>query len=150
ETAVLDLQSPSTRVIFWDVDAPATLDRTQTDPTDPFRACIPRYDLILTYGGGDPVINAYTELGARECVPIYNALDPSTHHPVAPDPRFEGDLAFLGNRLPDREARVEAFFLEPAALLPERRFLIGGSGWGDKPMPSNVRYLGHVYTADHN
>ena len=28
--------------------------------------------------------------------------------------------------------------------------LLGGSGWGDKAMPSNVRYLGHVYTADHN
>ncbi|HSN89570.1 MAG TPA: glycosyltransferase, partial [Thermoanaerobaculia bacterium] len=40
--------------------------------------------------------------------------------------------------------------LEAAAKLPERTFLLGGNGWGDKPMPSNVRYLGHVYTRDHN
>ncbi|HJX27313.1 MAG TPA: glycosyltransferase, partial [Thermoanaerobaculia bacterium] len=76
--------------------------------------------------------------------------DPTTHHPVAPDPRFAGDLGFLGNRLPDREARVEEFFLDTAARLPERRFLLGGSGWGDKPMTPNVAYLGHVYTRDHN
>jgi spore maturation protein CgeB len=150
EEAVLTLQGPRTLVAFWDVDAPATLDRVQSNPDDPFRPLIPRYDLVLTYGGGDPVVNAYASLGARKCVPIYNALDPSTHQPVPPDPRFEADLGFLGNRLPDREARVEEFFLRAAAELPERTFLLGGSGWGDKGMPANVRYLGHVYTRDHN
>jgi spore maturation protein CgeB len=55
-----------------------------------------------------------------------------------------------GNRLPDREARVEEFFLRAAAQLPEKRMLLGGSGWGDKGLPPNVKYLGHVYTADHN
>ena len=83
-------------------------------------------------------------------MPVYNALDPTTHFPVAPDERFACDLAFLGNRLPDREARVEEFFLEPAAALPERRFLIGGNGWETKAMPANVRHRGHVYTAEHN
>ncbi len=150
EAAVLDQRSSASLVIFWDVDAPATLERVQRNLADPFRPLIPRYDLILTYGGGDPVIQAYHALGARECVPIYNALDPTTHHPVAPDPRFEADLGFLGNRLPDREARVDQFFLQPASSWPEGRFLLGGSGWEDKPMPSNVHYLGHVYTSDHN
>jgi spore maturation protein CgeB len=104
----------------------------------------------LTYGGGDPVVRAYTAGGARLCVPIYNAHDPSTHFPVEADPRFAADLGFLGNRLPDREARVEAFFLDAAARLPDRTFLLGGNGWQDKPRPSNVRYAGHVYTRDHN
>jgi spore maturation protein CgeB len=150
ERAVLDLQGPGKLVAFWDVDAPATLDRMHGNIADPFRALVPRYDIVLTYGGGEPVRQAYLALGAHDCVPIYNALDPSTHHPVAPEPRFEGDLGFLGNRLPDREARVEEFFLRAAAQLPERRFLLGGSGWGDKGLPGNVQYLGHVYTADHN
>jgi spore maturation protein CgeB len=56
----------------------------------------------------------------------------------------------LGNRLPDREARVEEFFLKAAGLLPGKRFLLGGSGWQDKGMPGNVAYAGHVYTRDHN
>ncbi len=150
EAAVLDLKRPGTLVAFWDVDAPATLDRMRENAADPFRPLVPMYDLVLTYGGGDPVVQAYQQAGACLCVPIYNALDPHTHHPVAPDARFEGDLAFLGNRLPDREARVEVFLLQAAALLPGRRFLLGGSGWQDKPLPASVRYLGHVYTADHN
>ncbi|MFY0581583.1 CgeB family protein [Cystobacter fuscus] len=63
---------------------------------------------------------------------------------------LRGRPAFLGNRLPDREARVEAFFLKAASLLPGARFLLGGSGWGDRALPENVKYLGHVYTQDHN
>lgn len=150
ETAVLGLQRSDTVVAFWDVDAPATLDRVQNKPEDPFRGLIPRYDLILTYGGGKPVVDAYHALGASDCVPIYNALDPHTHHPTATDARFEADLAFLGNRLPDREARVEEFFLKVAEHVPEKKFLLGGNGWDDKPMAPNVHYLGHVYTRDHN
>ncbi len=96
------------------------------------------------------MVQAYQALGARACVPIYNALDPETHHPVPPDPRFEGALGFLGNRLPDREARVEAFFFKAAEALPTARFLLAGNGWGDKAMPGNVRDLGHLYTRDHN
>lgn len=150
EAAVLELQRADTLVVFWDVDAPATLDRIERDSSDPFRPLIPRYDLVLTYGGGNPVVRAYEEFGARECVPVYNALDPTTHYAVSPDARFAGDLGFLSNRLPDREARVDEFFLTAAAALPGKTFLLGGSGWGDKRMPSNVRYVGHVYTRDHN
>jgi len=150
EREVLQLKTDDRLVVFWDVDAPATLDRVHHNPSDPFLPLIPQYDLILTYGGGDPVVNAYQALGAKLCVPIYNALDTATHFPVAPDARFACDLAFLGNRLPDREARVDAFFLKPAALQPEKKFILGGSGWGDKPLTDNVAYLGHVYTHEHN
>jgi spore maturation protein CgeB len=150
EAAVVAERRRGTLTIFWDVDAPATLDRVQSNPADPFRTLIPRYDLILTYGGGDPVVNAYTACGARACVPIYNALDPETHHPVERDPRFRAHLAFLGNRLPDREARVDEFFFRAAEQMRDRRCLLGGNGWADKAMPGNVEYVGHVFTRDHN
>ena len=150
EAAVLELKSERTLVAFWDVDAPATLSRVFDNENDPFRELIPRYDLILTYGGGDPVVQDYLALDAQECVPIYNALDPETHFPVAPVESFRADLSFLGNRLPDREERVRSFFMEAAGRLPTQRFLLGGSGWHDFSLPGNVRYAGHVYTADHN
>ncbi|MGF6709153.1 spore maturation protein CgeB [Luteibacter sp. W1I16] len=150
EEGVLSLKRPENIVIFWDVDAPATLDSVHSDPLNPFRRLIPRFDLICTYGGGAPVVDAYRALGARHCEPVYNALDPHTHHPVPRQEAFAGDLGFLGNRLPDREARVEHFFLAAAEALPGKRFLLGGSGWGDKQMPANVSYVGHVYTRDHN
>jgi spore maturation protein CgeB len=150
EAAVLEMRVPHTAVAFWDVDAPATLERITQNPLDPFRALIPRYDLILTYGGGDNVVNAYTGFGARRVEVVYNALDPLTHHTAAPDPRFVGDLGLLANRLPDREARIEEFFLHPAARSPERRFVLGGNGWHQKSVPWNVNCVGHVGTADHN
>jgi spore maturation protein CgeB len=151
EQAVVDLASSSGAVaIFHDVDAPATLTRLEADPSDPLRHLLPRFDWIATYGGGAPVQQRYAALGAPRCELIYNALDPDTHHRVAPDPRFDADLSLLANRLPDREDRIDEFFFRAASLLPERRFLLGGNGWHDKAMPANVRWIGHVATGDHN
>jgi spore maturation protein CgeB len=150
EEAVLEHRAPHARTIFWDVDAPATLERLAEDGADPFHALVSRYDMVLTYGGGEPVVRGYTALGARLCVPVYNALDPTTHYPVSRDSRFEADLGFLGNRLPDRETRVEGFLFAAARELPRATFVLGGNGWTNKPMPANLRYVGHVYTRDHN
>lgn len=150
EREVLHLKKPGTQVVFWDVDAPATLERLRRDPADPFRNLIPDYDLVLTYGGGAPVVAGYLGHGAKGCIPVYNALDPATHYPVPPDSRFGATLSFLGNRLPDREARVDEFLLNAARHCPEGKFLLAGSGWGDKERPANVKLLGHLGTADHN
>lgn len=150
ELEVARLKTDDNIVIFWDVDAPATLDRIDNDANDPFRRVIPYYDFILTYGGGQPVIDAYQKHGAQKCIPVYNALDTETHFPVKSKDNYEGVLAFLGNRLPDREKRVEEFFLKPAKSLSEYTFILGGSGWEDKEMSKNVKYLGHVFTKDHN
>jgi len=150
EQAVPDAVRPCVPCLYWDVDAPATLEAIAAHPDHHLRRAIPRYDAVLTYGGGDAVVSGYQGVGARLCLPIYNALDPDVHYPVAPQSDFACDLGFLGNRLPDRETRVEEFLLRAAALLPECRFLLGGSGWQDKPMPPNVRAIGHVGTSDHN
>jgi spore maturation protein CgeB len=141
---------PDALRVFWDVDAPATLAEIGANPAHPLRRALPDLDHVLTYGGGDRVVLAYRGFGARECRPIYNALDPFTHFPVPPDPALAADLSFLANRMPDREARAEAFFFAPAGSLPERRFLLGGNGWDDKPMSPNVRRIGHVGTDLHN
>jgi len=149
EKAVIDARSPGALAAFWDVDAPATLERMKADAADHFRPLVPKYDLIFTYGGGPRVVDEYRGFGARDCIPIYNALDPETHYPVSPVERFRADLGFLGNRMPDREARVREFFFKAAAVRPARKFLLGGSGWDGLSLP-NVARLGHVYTADHN
>jgi spore maturation protein CgeB len=150
ERAILDCRSHGAHTAFWDVDAPATLARVEADPSDPFRPLIPQYDYIFTYGGGPPVVEHYLRMGAKGCYPIYNALDPDTHLPVPPDPDFACDLAFVGHRLPDRERRVEEFFMRAAQLAPELSFVIGGEGWGGKNLPQNVRWIGHVASTAHN
>jgi len=149
EERVLELK-PQCGVFFWDVDAPATIARLRANEGDPFRFAIPEYDGILTYGGGPNIASAYRSFGAQAYYSIYNGLDPETHYPVAQDPELACDVVFLGNRLPDREARVEELFLRVAELAPQKRFILGGEGWGDKQLPSNVRWIGHVTTGDHN
>ena len=150
EKEVLGCRSEKTRVLFWDVDAPATLARVEADVEDSFRGLISEYDAVFTYGGGPAVVEQYEHLGARLCVPIYNGLDPETHFPVAPHPELACDLAFVGHRLPDREARVEEFFFKAAVAAPEMSFVLGGEGWGDKKLPKNVRWIGHVGSDRHN
>jgi len=150
ESRVLDCQSSHTRVAFWDVDAPATLARVESNLRDPFRALIPQYDFVFTYGGGPPVVEHYTRLGAQNCHPIYNGFDPDYHHPQQPDETLACDVAFVGHRLPDREKRVEDFFFRAAQIGPEMKFVLGGEGWGGKALPPNVRWIGHVATNRHN
>jgi spore maturation protein CgeB len=143
--AVLDLQTPTTQVAFWDVDAPQTLAATFAENNQPgtFR------DLILLYGGGPPVQRAYAELGARQSVLVYNAADPDDYYPVPPVADQACDMLFMGNRMPDREQRVHDLFFAAAEAAPKHRFVLGGNGWGDYVMPPNVRYVGHVPTGAH-
>ncbi len=150
--AALALQSARTRVAFWDVDAPQTLaaaNAEAVDAPDTFRSLIPHYDLVLLYGGGPPVQRAYARLGAKRSVLVYNAVDPDEYYPVQPQPARKCDLLFMGNRMPDRESRVHELFFEAARRAPDLDFVLGGNGWGDCALPPNVRWVGHVPTAEH-
>lgn len=150
EAAIAGRSGGDAATAFWDVDAPATLCRLEADPTDPFIECVPRYDWIFTYGGGPPVIEAYRRHRAHGCTPVYNGLDAEEHRPPRGVARPRWDVLFMGNRLPDREARVHEFLFRAAEQFPEGRFALGGEGWGDVDFPPNVEYLGHVPTARHN
>ena len=121
-TGVIARRAARTRSrIFWDVDAPATLAELRGDPDHPLRRALPALDLVLTYGGGAAGGRRLRELRrAALRADLQRARSRARIIPVPPEPRFAADLAFLGNRLPDREARVEEFFLEPRRALPER------------------------------
>lgn len=148
--AVLAAARPDALKLWWDLDAPATLAEIGEDETHPLRVALPGLDLVVAAGGGKAVEEGFRRLGAKACAMAYTGLDPATHHPVPADPRFACDLAFLGNRLADREERVETYFLEPADRLAEKKFLVAGSGWEDKPCPPSVAKLGHLGTGLHN
>ncbi|HEY4011347.1 MAG TPA: hypothetical protein VGM11_14425, partial [Acidobacteriaceae bacterium] len=118
--------SAAAMTFIWDVDAPATVHRMRANPEDALAKACSSYDAILTYGGGPKARAGYLEFGAGAYYSMYNGLDPETHFPIAPDPALACDVAFLGNRLPDREARVEELFLRAATLAPDQSFLLGG------------------------
>ena len=138
------------RVIFWDVDAPATLAGLDAGEEPALAEALGDFDAVFTYGGGPPVERAYRQAGARFVRAIYNAVDPTTHHPVMPEARYRADMVLLANRLPDRETRLRTFFLNVAAANPDHRFLLGGSGWNRADASANVALLGHVPPGEHN
>ena len=74
EAGVLEIRRPETTVIFWDVDAPATLASMRDDPRDTLRPLIKEFDYVLTYGGGNPVIDAYKAIGARDYPVVQNGI----------------------------------------------------------------------------
>ena len=150
EREVLELKSRRRLVALWDVDAHATLDRVLGSHGDPLRALIPRFDAIFTAGGGTPVVSVYGALGATFCLPVPGAISPELHRPAPRDLRRACALTFLGDRRPDRAARVEEFFFSVARRRPQWRFLLGGNGWEAIDVPANVDKLGHVPLADHN
>ena len=71
---IVAASSPQALRIFWDVDAPATLAEMRADPGHPVRQALPDLDIVLTYGGGPPVVEAYRAFGARTCIPVYNEI----------------------------------------------------------------------------
>jgi spore maturation protein CgeB len=60
---------PDALRLFWDVDAAATLDEMRGQEDHVVRRCLPILDMVLTYGGGPPVIDAYEGFGAARCIP---------------------------------------------------------------------------------
>src|SRR3954468_7879132 len=76
ESAVLEYKRSDNYIVFCDVDAPATLERVEQNPDDAFRACIPRYDFVFTYGGGPPVGRGFQTFWGAPLVPVFQRPPP--------------------------------------------------------------------------
>lgn len=150
EAAVPHCTTAPALSIYWDMEPAETLARLDTDLNRSLRAQLPWYDLVLTRYGSEEVAETFQRFGARMCFPVHNALDPEVHYLVAPEPGYRASLVYLAHRRPEHDAHVQRGFLDVAASLPAHRFILGGCGWDDVAMPSNVHYVGYVYTAEHN
>ena len=112
--AVLD--GPRALRVFYDLDTPVTLAaldgaaRPAYVGPDGFAG----YDLVLSYTGGPALDALATRLGARRVAPLYGHVDPELHRPVPRDARFAADLSYLGTYAADRQAALDALFIQPA------------------------------------
>lgn len=133
--------------VFYDMDTPVTLDTLKSGRPVPYigERGLRDYDLVLSYTGGGALHELRTRLGASRVAPLYGHVDPSVHHPVAPSEHYRCDLSYLGTYAADRQAALEAFFIEPARLLPERRFMLGGAQYPqDFPWTDNIFFRQHL------
>jgi spore maturation protein CgeB len=138
--------------VFYDLDTPVTLSRLSRGETTTYIG--PRgladFDLVLSYTGGDALVQLRHRLGARRVAPLYGHVDPQVHRPVAPAPHYVSDFSYLGTYAADRQAALEALFIEPARLRPERRFLIGGAQYPqDFPWTPNIFFVRHLPPSEH-
>jgi spore maturation protein CgeB len=139
--------------VFYDLDTPVTLARLNAgEPVDYLPAAgLGAFDLVLSFTGG-PALTAMRELlGARRVVPLYGHVDPMSHRPVPCEPGVpRADLSYLGTYAEDRQAKLEELFVGPARRCPQRRFVLGGSGYPDHfPWTRNLFFVRHVPPARH-
>ena len=150
--AALLLDSPAELRVFYDLDTGPTLETLRQGREVPYLPPwgLADFDLVLSWTGGEALDELRTRLGARRVAPLYGSVDPEVHRRAPVAERYRADLSYLGTYAHDRQAAVEALFLEPARRFPEQRFLIGGSMYPhDFPWTPNTFYVRHVPPGDH-
>jgi spore maturation protein CgeB len=144
--------SSAARKVFYDLDAPVTLDRLahgEAVPYLPDEGLAP-FDLVLSFAGGPTLHELRARLGARVVMPLYGSVDPEVHHPVRPGPSERWDLSYLGTYAADRQQTLEDLFIEPARRRPDLRFALAGSQYpADFPWNGNIYYRSHMPPPDH-
>jgi spore maturation protein CgeB len=146
------VQSSGARKVFYDLDSPVTLDRLAHGEAV---AYVPEeglggFDLVLSFAGGRTLRDLEDKLGARVALPLYGSVDPTVHHPVAPDPASRCDLSYLGTYAADRQRALQDLFIEPARRRPDLRFVLAGSQYPNEfPWTGNMYYRSHMPPADH-
>jgi spore maturation protein CgeB len=137
---------------FYDLDTPVTLDALRNGKPVEYlgERRLQDFDLVLSYTGGGALDELRDRLGARRVAPLYGHVNPAVHHPVPPTDHYTCDLSYLGTYASDRQAALEALFIEPARLLPSRRFMIGGAQYPQEfPWTSNIFFRQHLPPALH-
>ena len=139
--------SPAALHVFYDLDTPVTLARVNAGERVEYlpAAGLRNFDLVLSYTGGAALTSLGVMLGARRVAALYGHVDPLRHHPVAGEPGPRADLSYLGTYAHDRQAKLEELFIQPARRRPDRRFVLGGSGYPHRfPWTENLWFLRHV------
>jgi spore maturation protein CgeB len=146
------LSSPAKLRVFYDLDTPVTLSLLQSGQGVPYVSPqgLQDFDLVLSYTGGLALQQLKTELGARFVAPLYGSVDPEIHCPVPSAEVYRSDLSYLGTYAEDRQTVLDRFFIQPARLLPHKKFLIGGALYPEKfPWTQNIFFARHVAPGEH-
>jgi spore maturation protein CgeB len=139
--------------VFYDLDTPITLASLHTGKPAAYigERGLNDFDLVLSYTGGEALSALQNELGARRVAPLYGSVDPEVHRPAGVKDCYLCELSYLGTYAADRQAALEALFIEPARRIPDKGFLIGGAQYPQGfPWTTNIRFVWHVPPAEHS
>jgi len=138
--------------VFYDLDTPVTLGALEQGDIEYLRGDqIPEFDLYLSFTGGGTLDELTSRWGARSALPLYGCVDPEAHRRTASRPDFACHLSYMGTYAADRQAKVDALFLEPSRHLGDKAFVLAGSQYPwESDWPENVKRFEHVWPSDHS
>jgi spore maturation protein CgeB len=153
EAADTVLAAPWALRVFYTLNTPVTLARLQFDGAVSYIG--PRglgeFDLVLSFTGGNALLELERRLGARRIIPLYGHVDLRVHHRVASRDQYQCDLSYLGTYSQDRQVALDALFIEPSRRCPSRRFVIGGAQYPqDFPWTPNTYFVRHLPPEEHS
>ncbi|UWZ86949.1 CgeB family protein [Occallatibacter riparius] len=139
-------------ILFYDIDTPITMAALracgETEYLD--AALIPHYAAYLSFTGGPALEELETRFGSPWAVPFYCSVDPELYKPTACREAFRCELSYLGTYAKDRQPKLDRLLGRPAALMPERRFLVAGPQYPESTQwGSNVGRIIHVSPQNH-
>jgi spore maturation protein CgeB len=136
-------------LFFYDIDTPVTLAKlANCDEEYLARRQIPLFDTYFSFSGGPVLDKLESEFGARNAAALYCSVDAGQYR--ATGEPIEWDLGYIGTYSPDRQQTLERLLIEPARLLPDRRFVVAGPQYpADIAWPANIERIEHLPPAEH-
>ena len=137
---------------FYDIDTPITVKALRSGASEYITLeQIPEFDLYFSFTGGPMLAELESRFGATCAVPLYCSVDPERYRMAGVLPEFACDLSYMGTYAPDRQAKVEEFFCEPARSWPAGVFVLAGAQYPDSlRWPRNIRRSVHVDPPHHS
>ena len=129
---------------FYDIDTPVTLAKLERGDKEYLsRSLVMRYDLYLSFTGGPTLQKLERHYRSPRARVLYCSVDTNEYYPErGVEPRW--DVGYLGTYSADRQPALEKLMLQPAANLPDWRFVVAG------PMfPQNIEWPGNVQRIEH-
>jgi len=134
---------------FYDIDTPVTLAKLRSGDFEYLSPeVIPGFDIYLSFTGGPTLAHLEDHYGSPAARALYCSVDASAYRPLEVPKKWA--LSYLGTYSPDRQPTLERLLLEPARLMPEKRFVVAGPQYPDAiDWPANVERIEHCPPADH-
>lgn len=134
---------------FYDIDTPVTLAQLARGGCAYLSpALIPRYDLYLSFAGGEVLRTLETQWQARRARAFLCAFDPDLYFPEPAEAVW--DLGYLGTYSDDRQPALSRLLLQAADLWPQGRFCVAGPQYPpDIHWPANVARTEHLPPSAH-
>lgn len=121
---------------YYDFDTAATVAATDA-------SLVPEFDLYLSLAGG-PLLDRMAARLTTTCArSLHCSYDPAWHTPT--DAAKQWELGYVASDAPDERPVVDAYLLEVARRMPDRRFVVAGSICDDnRHWPANVHRVAPV------